>query len=46
MVENRKFLSDIFFRVLADAQFIACQNGRTIVVDSFAGDRTYAALQI
>jgi len=46
LVENRKFRSDIFFRVLADAQFIAGQNGQTVVVDSFAGDRPFPTLQI
>lgn len=46
LVENRKFCSAMFFRVLADAQFIACQNGQVIVVDSFADDRTSRALQI
>jgi radical SAM superfamily enzyme YgiQ (UPF0313 family) len=46
LVENRKFRSDIFFHVLAEAQFIACQNGQTIVFDSFAADRTSPTLQI
>ena len=46
LVENRRFRCDVFFRVLADAQFIACQNGQTIVVDSFADDRASRALQI
>src|ERR1044071_5387947 len=46
LVENRRFRCDVFFRVLAGAQFIACQNGQTIVVDSFADDRASRALQI
>ena len=46
LVEHRKFRGDIFFRVLADALFIGCQNGQTIVVDSLADDRTSRALQI
>jgi radical SAM superfamily enzyme YgiQ (UPF0313 family) len=35
LVENRKFAAELFFRVLAKAQFIAGQNGRMIVIDDF-----------
>ncbi|TMA95291.1 MAG: B12-binding domain-containing radical SAM protein [Deltaproteobacteria bacterium] len=46
LVENRKFAAELFFRVLAKAQFIAGQNGRMIVIDDFPGrhDATAAAL--
>jgi radical SAM superfamily enzyme YgiQ (UPF0313 family) len=35
LVENRKFTAALFFRVLSQAQFIAGQNGRMIVIDNF-----------
>ncbi len=46
LVENRKFRSHLFFRVLADARFVGCRNGQRIGVDSFADDRTSRALEI
>jgi hypothetical protein len=33
--ENRKFVSGIFFRVLSEAESIACQNGHSVIVDDF-----------
>jgi len=34
-VENRKFVSELFSRVLSQVEFIACQNGHSIIVDDF-----------
>ena len=33
--ENRKFVSELFSRVLSQVEFIACQNGHSIIVDDF-----------
>jgi len=34
-VENQKFVSEIFLRVLSQVEFFACQNGHSIIVDDF-----------
>jgi radical SAM superfamily enzyme YgiQ (UPF0313 family) len=47
VVENRKFRSEIFFRVLSDAGCIACQNGFFIQIDDIRRDSSpSASLQI
>jgi radical SAM superfamily enzyme YgiQ (UPF0313 family) len=40
LVENNKFSRDIFFRVLAEAQFIAGQNGHTIRTGNATSETT------
>jgi radical SAM superfamily enzyme YgiQ (UPF0313 family) len=46
-VENQRFRSEIFFRVLADAESIGCQNGHFIKIDDIRRESSpSAALQI
>jgi len=40
IVQNGRFRTELFLRVLSDAQAITCQNGQTIDVTSFGGPLT------
>jgi len=39
LLENKKFESEVFFRVLQQAGVIGCQNGQRIVVRDFPGSQ-------
>ena len=46
IVQNGRFRTELFLRVLSDAQAITCQNGQTIDVTSFGGPLTDFGAQI